>query len=235
MSRFSRFVFTVALCLSSVGFVYAETPVPTGHWEGAIHAPFGEVSVAVDLAVENGRLLGRFSNPSEQIHGLPLAAVVVEGRSIELQLKTGSKVQTFKGTLSADGRSISGNFLVSVYGVPFDLTRSGDARFEPAPTSPAIARRFEGVWRGEVTMPESSLPIVLTLANRDQQTAVGTWGSDEAVQIPVTIGIDGSRLTISSPVTRDTFTATIDSDGTRLVGTFTEGPLELPLTLHKTR
>lgn len=235
MSRFSRFVLTAALCLSSGRLAQAETAAPTGHFDGAIHAPFGDISVAIDLAVENGRLLGRFSNPSEQIHGLPFAAVVVDGSSIELKLKTGSEAQTFRGTLSADGRSISGKFLVSVYGVPFDLTRSGDARFDAPPTSPAIAQAFAGVWRGELAMPEASLPIVLTLTNRDQQTAVGTWGSDEAVQIPVTIGIDGSRVTIASPVTRGRFTGTIDSDGMRLVGTFSEGALELPLTLQKSR
>jgi hypothetical protein len=235
MSRLSRFVLTVALCLFSARFAYAETDMPTGHFEGAIHAPFGDVSVAVDLAVENGRLLGRFSNPSEQIHGLPFAAVVVDGRSIELKLKAGTDAQTFRGTLSADGRSISGSFLVSVYGIPFDLTRNGDARFDAPPTSPAIAQAFAGIWRGELSMPEASLPIVLIMTNRDQQTAVGTWGSDEVVQVPVTIGIDKSRVTIASPVTRGTFTATLDSDGMRLVGTFSEGALELPLTLQKSR
>jgi hypothetical protein len=240
MTRWSRFVFTLALltlalCLSCARFASAETVAPTGHWEGAIHAPFGDVVVAVDLALEDGRLVGRFTNPSEQIHGFPLAAVTVDGRVIEMRIKAGADTQTFKGTLSQDGRSISGNFLLSVYGVPFDLTRSGDARFEPAPTSPAIARSFEGVWRGDLAVRDTSLPIVLTMTNRDEQTAVGMWGSDEAVQIPVTIGIEGSRLTIRSPVTRGAFTATIDSDGTRLVGVFTEGPLEVPLTLLKTR
>jgi hypothetical protein len=41
-------IFIAALCCAT--FVFAQTPVdPTGHWEGSITVPFGEVRIEVDI------------------------------------------------------------------------------------------------------------------------------------------------------------------------------------------
>lgn len=40
---------------------------------------------------------------------------------------------TFKGTLSKDGKSLSGQFTQSGQVIPFALTRTGDARIKPKP------------------------------------------------------------------------------------------------------
>ena len=234
MHRSTRILVAFTLALLPARVALAQTPSAAGHWEGAIHAPFGNVAVAVDIASEDGVLRGRFSNPSEQINGLPFARVSIDGRSIELQLKMGSESQTFRGTLSSDGRTISGDFLISVFGVPFDLARTGDAKFEAAPTSPVIAEAFEGTWRGDLAVGETQ-SMVLTMANRDEKTSAGTWGVSDGVQIPVTIAVDGSHVTIASPVTRETFNGTIDAEGMQIAGTFAEGDRQVPLTLRKVR
>ena len=234
MHRSTRVLVTFTLSLLLARVALAQTPSAAGHWDGAIHAPFGNVAVAVDIASEDGVLRGRFSNPSEQINGLPFARVSLDGRSIELELRTGT-AQTFRGTLSPDGRTMSGDFLISVFGVPFDLTRTGDATFEPAPTSPVIAKALEGMWRGDLGVEGEVQSMELTMANRDEQTSAGTWGLANATQIPVTIVVNGSQVTIASPVTRETFTGTIDADASQIVGTLAEGSRQVPLTLRKAR
>ena len=235
MRRSTRIFVVFTLSLLPARVALAQTPSAAGHWEGAIHAPFGNVAVAVDIASEDGVLRGRFSNPSEQINGLPFARVSMDGRSIELQLKTGAESQTFRGTLSSGGQTMSGDFLISVFGVPFDLTRTGDAKFELAPTSPVIANIFEGTWRGDLGVGGETQSMVLTMANRDAQTSAGTWGISDGVQIPVTIVVDGSHVTIASPVTRETFNGAIDAEGGQITGTFVEGDRQVPLTLRKPR
>jgi hypothetical protein len=234
MTRFARILVALTSSLVFTPFAHAQTPSAAGHWDGAIHAPFGDVVVALDLALEGGVLQGRFSNPSEQINGLPFARVSANGRALELQLKT-EPAQTFRGTLSGDGQTISGDFLINVYAVPFDLKRTGEAQFDAAPTSPRIDRAFEGTWRGELRGEGAAESLVLTMTNRDAQSATGTWGITEGVRIPVMIASDGSRLTITSKVTRETFTGTIDAEGGQIVGTFTEGARQLPLTFRKAR
>jgi hypothetical protein len=234
MTRFARILVALTSSLVFTPFAHAQTPSAAGHWDGAIHAPFGDVVVALDLAVEGGVLQGRFSNPSEEINGLPLARVIADGRSLELQIKV-DPPQTFRGTLSSDGQAISGDFLINVYAVPFDLKRTGEAKFEAAPISPRIDHALEGTWRGELRGEGATESLVLTMANRDAQSATGTWGSTESVRIPVIIASDGSRLTITSNVTRETFTGTIDAEGGQIVGTFSEGARQLPLTFRKAR
>jgi len=230
-----RTLVVCTLSLLTARVALAQTPSAAGHWEGAIHAPFGDVAVAVDIAAEDGVLRGRFSNPSDQINGLPFADVTIDGRSVELRLKTGTDSQTFRGTVSSDGRSMSGDFLISVFGVPFDLTRTGDAKFEPAPTSPVIAKVFEGTWRGDLGVEGETQSMVLTMTNRDEKTSAGSWGFSNGVQIPITIVVDGARIAIASPVTRETFTGTMDADGSQIVGTLADGARVVPLTLRKAR
>ena len=105
--------------------------------EGAIHAPSGDVEISVDLARDGGKLIGTFSNPSQQMTGYPLSRVAANGSAITLELKIGgSDVQKFEGRLSDDGAELTGDFLLSVYSVPFSLVRAGEPKTRRRPAAP---------------------------------------------------------------------------------------------------
>jgi hypothetical protein len=233
MRHYSRWMVLTTLVLWPVASVRAQTAGdPAGHWDGAIHAPFGDVRVEVDLATnDRGTLAGTFSNPAERLHGLPLAKVAVDGRAVDLEIKLGSDGQRFRGALSADGRSMSGDFLMGVYAVPFSLMRTGDARIEPPPRSPAIDKALEGAWNGAFDIEGRSMAVVVTMTNQGDGTATGNWLNEGGVQIPLTIAHQGDRLTLGTKVTPASYSGTVNLDGTEIVGTYTEGRLELPLTL----
>ena len=57
---------------------------------------------------------------------------------------------TFKGTLAADGATISGDFSQGGGSIPFKLTRKGDAVFAPPAKSTAITKELEGTWNGSL-------------------------------------------------------------------------------------
>jgi hypothetical protein len=64
---------------------------PSGHWEGLIQAPDRTVTIGVDLsATANGKLSGTYAEPDAGLKALPLAAVVIDGRTVRLVLKAGS-------------------------------------------------------------------------------------------------------------------------------------------------
>ena len=195
-----------------------------GHWEGAIHAAADEFAVAVDLATDDaGKLGGTFSNAGQRINGLPLWSASVDGRLVKLEIKSaGPAVQTFDGRVSADGQSITGQFLVDVYAVPFDLKRTGDARIAPPPRSAALDAKLTGSWAGTLEVQGKSFPLALTLTNHADKTATGAWAAGGAPLSAISIAVDGSNVTLTSAITPTTFTGNLNAEGTQISGTLTE-------------
>jgi hypothetical protein len=207
---------------------------PSGHWEGAIHAPSQDLTVSVDLALgRDGKLAGTVSNPGEQITGYPLFAATVNGNDVRFEVKTGSDVQTFEGKLGADGKALSGDFLVGVYSVPFDLERTGDARFAPEPKNAAIDSGFVGEWTTTLDLGGNSLPVILKLANRPDGTSAGNWSAGEGSATSVAISQRERSVTLTSNVTPAAYTGTLTADGREIEGTFTEGSLKQPMTFRR--
>jgi hypothetical protein len=206
-----------------------------GHWEGAIQTPLEEVAVAVDLAADSGgKLGGTFSSPSQKLNGFPLWSARIDGDAVKLELKTADPgVRTFDGRLSADGQTITGQFLISVYAVPFTLKRNGEAQIAPAPRSATIDAKLAGGWHGSLDMAGQSLPLTLTLTNHADRTATGAWSAGGAPATPVAIVSEGGTLTLTSPVTPASFTGSLSADGTQISGTFSEGGAPRPLVLTR--
>jgi len=223
---------TAALAVAVAGADAAVTPSAIGHWEGAIHAPTDETAIALDVALDvDGKLVGTFSNPSQQLHDFPLRNVMIDAGAVTLELKTSDPgVQTFLGTVGDDGRSMRGEFCFSVYSVPFSLTRTGDARIPPAPRSPAVDARLVGHWKGALVVGTRQLPLLLTLTNEPDAMATGRWTAGDAVATPVAVSSDGLAVTLTSTVTPADFRGTVNSEGTEIAGTMTLGGTAQPLT-----
>jgi hypothetical protein len=206
-----------------------------GHWEGAIHAAANDFAVAVDLVTDDtGKLGGTFSNTGQRIDGLPLWSASVDGRQVKLEIKSaGPAIQTFDGRLSTDGQSITGQFLVDVYAVPFELKRTGDARIAPLPRSPAIDAKLAGSWTGTLEIAGKSFPLELTLTNHADNTATGAWAAGGAPLSPITITVDDASVTLASSVSPTTFTGTIDAQGSELAGTLTESGTSRPVVFTR--
>ena len=196
-----------------------------GHWDGAIHAPVEDVVVSVDLAADaSGKLGGTFSHPAQKLSGFPLWSATVDGEAVKLELKTGGPgVQTFEGRLSADGQTITGQFLIDVHAVPFTLKRNGEAQIVPPPRSAAIDAKLAGSWVGSLVAGGQSLPLALTLTNHADRTSTGTWATGGGSPTPVAIAAEDATLTLTSPIAPAIFTGTLNAQGTEISGTLTEG------------
>ena len=94
--------------------------------------------------------------------------------SVRFQIKGRRGERAFKGTLSDDGKSISGDYSQGGYTIPFSVTRTGDARIEAAVKNAAIGKELEGVWNGTLDADREQLRAMLTLVessrrHRDRQ------------------------------------------------------------------
>jgi hypothetical protein len=232
-----------ALILSLAAFVALAPPTrghagganPSGHWEGAIHAPSQDIDVSLDLALgRDGKLAGTVSNPSEGITGYPLATAAIDGADVRLEVKTGgSGVQTLSGKLAADGKKLSGDFLVGVYSVPFDLERTGDARFVPEPKNAAIDAAFVGEWTATLDVGGSSLPVVLELVNHADGTSAGSWSAGDGSATALVIAQRERSVTITSNVTSAAYSGALSTDSSEIAGAFSEGSLKQAMTFRR--
>jgi hypothetical protein len=221
--------------------LFAQSTVdPSGHWTGAIHIPAyngasaREVGIDVDIAkTAGGGLEATFGQPAQNIKGLPLGKVSLDGPSISFELKAKGG-GLFKGIV-ADAKKISGEFITTEGGfaIPFDLTRTGDAQIQAAPRSAAIGKELEGTWNGTIAVDGKKERLVLKMANQQDGTATGTIqdldGSN--VEIPVAMTQQGARLTIEVAAVNAAFTAVLT--GSELAGTWAQGGLALPLTFTR--
>ena len=204
----------------------------SGHWEGVIRADGMEVKIEVDLA-ENA---GTFSNPARGIRAFPLSNVSVDGSAVTFAINANGG-GTFRG--SVDGKSIKGTF--STRGpdaqpleLPFELTRTGDAKIEAAPKNAAIAKELEGRWKGAIEVEGTSRQIELKLQNHSDGSASGFFVTSEGVEIAITtIEQKESTVTLDVKNIGGVYKGTMNADATEIAGTWTQGPFTAPLKLRR--
>jgi hypothetical protein len=206
---------------------------PTGHWEGTLRIPGLERKVEVDLARQaGGEIAGRLTLPEANVNGLPLR-VKVDGSAIHFHARTD---QPFEAVLSADGQSMSATYTVDTYSFPLTLIRIGEPKPEPAISNPAIGKQLEGTWNGVFEANGTRLRYVLVLSNRADGTGASRIVSlDEGnLEIPVSsIVQDGSNITLNFKAVGGVYSGTVNIDGTELVGTYTQGPLVVPVSFRR--
>lgn len=209
---------------------------PSGHWEGALRTQVGELAFEIDLAKNAaGDFAGALNQPSEHLKGLPLDGIAVDGQAIRFQVKGARDERAFQGEISADGQSISGDFRQSGYSVPFSLLRTGEAKMEPPVKNAAVGKELEGVWNGTLDARGKQVRAVLTLTNLPDGNATGSILTvDDGLEIPIaTIAQKAANVTLDLQAVGASFSGSLNREGTELAGTYTRGPLSLPLTFRR--
>jgi hypothetical protein len=226
----------VSLLVAPAG-ASAQVVDPSGHWEGAIAIPGGEIPFQVDVAKdEYGKLIATYSRPENNLNGLPLANVSIDGRAITFDLTVDGGVKFF-GTLLADGKTISGDVTARIGNAPFSMSRTGDAQIAPAPKNAPIGKNLEGTWNGTLSLQGTNLRLVLRMANRADGTASATIVSVDqgGIELPLGLTQKDNSLTLNTPaIGGDFFSGRLNAAG-ELAGTFSQGPVTAPLTFLRER
>jgi hypothetical protein len=107
---------------------------PAGHWEGTIQTPGQELNIMVDLAGRgDGKWEGTITIPAQNVKGFVLSPVSVEGETITFGMKGVPGDPLFKGKISKEPRSISGEYTQGGAALPFTLAWKGEPKIEEAP------------------------------------------------------------------------------------------------------
>lgn len=219
----------IALCLATPS---AQTTTnPTGHWEGSVRVPAGDVAIAVDITHESP-LGGSISMPSQQLTDIPLQAMTVQGQTVAFRAR---RDQTFSGVVAADGQSMAGAFRMESYDFPFTLRRTGPAKASAVLVGPTVTEALAGHWSATAATAGISERVTLTVTNQQNGTARALLVNETegGLQIPLVVAQRGQDVTLEAPGVMSRFDGTLNVEGTNLSGTWTQGARHLELTFTK--
>jgi hypothetical protein len=222
-----------ALWMAGVLPVWAQDGL-RGHWSGSVEIPDHPLAMEVDLDKGANGWIGSISIPAQNASGIPLDAITFTNGKCSFHLKGAPGDPTFTGTLSADGKTMAGDFTQGPGTIPFKFSRTGDPKVEEAKSSPAVSKDFLGTWEGKLDEP--GLRLVLKMSNdASGAKAVLITVDQGGAEIPVSaIKQQGSKLTLLVKMVGGQYEAEIDKEGSELNGTWTQGGNGLPLKLKKT-
>ena len=229
----------VIIFLASVLVANADE-ISEGRWEGAAQVPGLELSLIVDLTRGASSWSGAITIPQLGVRGAELANVGVTGSELAFAIKSAladkeTGPARFKGHLTADGR-LTGDFAQAGNTAPFNLVKTGPAQIEKAAQSTAIAKEFEGVWKGGYELLGYPRTVTLTLRNRGVEGASAEFvivGRKEN-NLPVDlITQQGSFLSVNSQETGLSLEGRLENN--ELHGTIIQGPIEVAVTLKRAK
>ncbi len=207
---------------------------PRGHWSGSIAIPDQPLNVEIDLDKAASDWIGSISIPTQGASGLPLDGISFTSGKCGFRMKGAPGDPTFTGTLSADGKTITGEFTQGPGTFPFKLSRTGEPKVEAVKASRPVAKEFLGNWEGTLEAGQA-LRLVLKMSNdKDGAKAVLISLDQGGTEIPVSaIDQGGSKLTLTVKMISGRYEAEINKEGSELTGTWTQGGNDLPLKLKK--
>ena len=217
--------------------------IAAGRWEGSIQIPGREQKVIVDLAQDKtGGWVGSVILPELGIKGAALADIMVKESGIAFSIKnvlSGPQIgpAKFQARLNAKG-ALAGDFLQAGNTAPFVLEKTGPPQVELPPQSTAIAKELEGEWIGEYELLGYPRHVTIRLTSHpgggatSEFVVVGRKTNNLPVDL-VTQQEDFIR--IESHETGINYEGRFRKDAGEITGTFEQGPLEIPLVLHRAK
>ena len=214
---------------------------PSGRWSGVVKIPGRDMPVVIDLAPgKPGSWNGSIIVPGFDLKGVPLANLHVAGNEVTFDLGEALAVEphgaaTFKARMDAKG-AMAGEFFQGGNVAPFALARTGAAQVEFAARSTAVSRETEGRWVGEYELGGYPRHVTVDIANRPGAAASVDFVvvGKATTKLPIDlVSEEEGLLRIQCSPYRISFEGRLDARREKIVGTFENGPFELPLTLRR--
>ena len=203
---------------------------PEGHWVADIKGDSPQpIRVTLDLAKNaKSEWIASMGLPSDNRTGLVVKDVVVNGKSVKflaLELMSARFDLTLgpdgnmKGTISGPGSQ------------PVEFKRTGEAKVELIPASPAVSRALEGDWEGSLN---GTFRMVFHFKNQPDKTAMTTFDTANATNLPLNdVKQTGQKVEFGMRIAHGSFQGTLNKEGTELAGQFTHEANSVPLTVRK--
>jgi hypothetical protein len=209
---------------------------PDGHWEGSFNVNSREVGLSLDLAKNGGsEWIASMSVPSQDMTGLVVRDVAVNGKCVKF-VAVELQMAAFDLTLGPDGR-MKGTMSAPQGPMPVELTRTGEAKVELIPASPAVSKELDGDWEGSLQVPNGALfPLVFHFKNQPDRMVAATMDSPgrNAMAMPLnSVRQTDQKVEFGMKIAGASFQGSLNKESTELAGQFTTEAGSTPMTLRK--
>lgn len=204
-----------------------------GHWEAEVTGDGSQrIRVSLDLDKNaKSEWIASMGLPADNKTGLVVKDVTVNSNSVKF-VAVELMMTPFDLTLVRDGTmkgTISGRAPQ-----PVEFKRTGEAKVELIPASPAVSKQLEGGWEGSLQMPNRAVRMVIQFKNQPDKTVMATFGTGSAADLPLNnVKQTGQKVEFEMRVAHGRFQGTLNREGTELAGQLTHEENSMPLTLRK--
>jgi hypothetical protein len=229
----------VLLCLAASLPCFAADDI-SGRWRGEAQVPGRPLALTVDLAKNaSGAWIGSLIVPELNVKGVPLTNISAEPANVSFATKgSGDSNEgqiAFHGKIES-GETISGDFSVGGNTAKFQLKKVGAASVDLPLTSTPLDNAFEGKWIGEYVFAGAPRHVTMTFANHAGAPASATFVivGKKTTDVPVDlVRQDATIVIVQANAYQMNYEGKLHKDTGQITGTFTQGPYEVPLNLHR--
>jgi len=229
----SRLALRTAASLLLVAGAWAQPAKTAGHWQGKIKIGDRDVPIVVDLA-QNGEgvWIGSITVTGSSSRDVPLSGLTV-GAIVQFTASLPEPAK-FKGSVSADGKTLSGTASNAQGDAPFELMRAGDGNVRLPPPSSRLTKEFEGEWLGTLDPSGRARRIGLKLAPAADGSATATITVIEKnMQLAAdTVTLKGAEITFELRAVSGVYRGTLGAGG-EIAGEWSEGGNRTTLTFAR--
>ena len=228
----TRTVCGAGMALVLVSLVCAQAG-PAGHWEGTMIAENREIGLTLDLARNAGsEWIASMAIPSQNAYGLYVKDVAVAGKSVKF-LAVELMMSTFDLTLGPDGK-LAGKVTTRGGLLPVEFRRTGEAKVDLPPASPAVSKELEGDWEGTMPTPGGEMSMAVHFKNQADKTVVATIDIQGSTGLPINdVKQAGQKVEFGLKIAHASFLGTMNKEGTEIVGQLSHDENGAPVTLRK--
>ena len=231
----------MAISLAALSFSFSalaqQSASFSGHWQGSLKTPSGDLNVAVDLTKDaKGAWIGSFSMPEIGATDIPLDQLSVTQGKVHFVLNGVPGSPAYDGSLSADGRQMEGTFAASQNKSPLLFTRNGAPKVKAAVPNSPLPKEFEGSWHAILQPGDSQIRMVLKLSRAADGTASGVIiNVDQANrEVPISsIQIKDKTLDFDIRAVSVHYHGTIGTPPNAIGGTWGQMQRTAPLTFER--
>jgi hypothetical protein len=208
---------------------------PAGHWEGTLKVNDREIGLALDLAKnDKGEWIASFGLPAQTITGMPITGLEVAGDTVKFTVRPIPQQPSFDLKF-ADGK-LAGSISAQQGSLPLEFKRTGEAKVERPPVSPAVSKELEGDWTGTLTIPNGELTLMVHFKNLPDKTVEATLDSPKQGAQGLALNDvkqTGTKVEFAFKAAGGSFQGNMNKEGTEIAGEWSQGGNSLPLKLKK--